>query len=139
MSENNGLKGRQVLVVEDEAMIAMMLEDMLADLGCSVLGPAHTLESALELAGQSAVIDVALLDVNLAGTPVFEVADALRARQAPMIFSTGYGDVGLRAADKGVPVLRKPFRAGELEQALHQALGLSARANSDQTQSSDRR
>jgi CheY-like chemotaxis protein len=111
-----------VLLVEDEAMIAMLLEDMLGDLGCEVVGPAYALGPALELAKLAASIDVAILDVNLAGHPVYELADALRARQVPMVFSTGYGDIGLRDVDQGAPLLGKPFRAGELAAALEQAL-----------------
>lgn len=121
MSPYEGLKGRRVLVVEDEMMIAMLVEDMLADLGCAVVGPAHGLEAALELARGDG-IDAALLDVNLAGQPVFAVADALRAKGVPAIFSTGYGEAGLREVDQGSPVLQKPFRAGDLAKALTAAL-----------------
>jgi CheY-like chemotaxis protein len=121
MTGNEILQGRRVLVVEDELMIAMLVEDMLADLGCSVVGPAHELASALELA-KGGGIDAALLDVNLAGQPVFPVADALRARGVPSIFSTGYGEAGLRDVDAGAPVLQKPFRAGDLARALTAAL-----------------
>ena len=115
---------RRVLVVEDDAMIAMMIEDMLADLGCLVVGPATSLSGALALAGGEAPFDVAILDVNLGGEPVFPVADVLRARGAPMIFSTGYGEGGLREADKGCAVLHKPFRASELIAALGAAFGV---------------
>jgi CheY-like chemotaxis protein len=117
------LRGRKVLVVEDEMMIAMLVEDMLSDLGCDVVGPAHGLDSALKLAMESVGLDVALLDVNLAGQPVFAVADALRAKGVPAIFSTGYGEAGLREIDAGAPVLQKPFRAGDLARALNTALG----------------
>ena len=116
------LEGRRVLLVEDEAMIAMLLEDMLADLGCLVVGPAYAINEAMEFAASAEAIDVAILDVNLAGKPVFEVADALRARKVPLIFSTGYGEHGLRSEDKGSPVLGKPFRAEELASALKKAL-----------------
>jgi len=122
MTLTSGLEGRRVLLVEDEAMIAMLLEDMLGDLGCEVVGPAYALKSALALAAGEGPIDVAILDINLAGRPVFEVADALRARHVPMIFSSGYGDRGLREVDRGAPVLGKPFRAGDLAAALHLAL-----------------
>jgi len=122
MTLTSSLEGRRVLLVEDEAMIAMLLEDMLGDLGCTVVGPAYALTSALALAAGESPIDVAILDINLAGRPVFEVADALRARRVPMIFSSGYGDRGLREVDRGAPVLGKPFRAGDLAAALHQAL-----------------
>jgi CheY-like chemotaxis protein len=125
MIDSERLKGRTVLVVEDEAMIAMMLEDMLADLGCAVIGPADGVAEALELATGPRAIDVALLDVNLGGRPVFEVADVLTARQVPIVFSTGYGEAGLRERDQGAPILRKPFRSSDLTLALHQALGLA--------------
>ena len=120
---SKAFEGRRVLLVEDEAMIAMLLEDMLGDLGCEVVGPAYAIAPALALASSEAAIDVAILDVNIAGRPVFEVADALRARRVPMIFSSGYGDSGLREVDRGAPVLGKPFRAGELAAALREALG----------------
>jgi|SRR5579872_2849291 len=126
MSESPALRGRRVLVVEDEMMIAMLVEDMLADLGCSVVGPAHGLDAALKLAHSEVGLDAALLDVNLAGQPVFAVADALRAKGVPAIFSTGYGEAGLRDIDRGSPVLQKPFRAGDLARALNQALGATA-------------
>ena len=115
-------EGRQVLLVEDEAMIAMLLEDMLSDLGCQVVGPAYAIAPALELAREHYPIDVAILDVNLAGQPVYDVADALRARNVPVVYSTGYGAGGLRAADQDAPVLGKPFRAEDLAAALRQAL-----------------
>ncbi|MFO1013703.1 MAG: response regulator [Caulobacteraceae bacterium] len=116
-------KGRRILVVEDEMMIAMLVEDMLADLGCDVVGPAHGLETALKMATDDDHLDAAVLDVNLGGQQVFAVADALRAKGVPAIFSTGYGEAGLRDVDAGAPVLQKPFRAGDLAKALNTALG----------------
>jgi CheY-like chemotaxis protein len=122
MADTPTLVGRRILVVEDEMMIAMLVEDMLSELGCSVIGPAHALDTALNLALTESGIDAALLDVNLGGQPVFAVADALRAKGVPAIFSTGYGDAGLRDVDRGSPVLQKPFRAGDLARALSEAL-----------------
>ncbi len=103
-------------------MIAMLVEDMLGELGCTVIGPAHAVATALDLASGEPEIDAALLDINLAGQPVFAIADALRARGVPMIFSTGYGESGLREIDRGSPVLQKPFRANDLATALDAAL-----------------
>jgi DNA-binding response OmpR family regulator len=120
------LTGRRILVVEDEMMIAMLVEDMLSDLGCTVVGPAHGLESALRLANSETGLDAALLDVNLAGQPVFPVADALRAKGVPAIFSTGYGEAGLRDVDAGAQVLQKPFRAADLHRALTAVLARAA-------------
>ena len=123
MADTPVLAGRRILVVEDEMMIAMLVEDMLTELGCSVVGPAHALAEALALAQSEPGLDAALLDVNLAGQPVFPVADALREKGVPAVFSTGYGDAGLRDIDRGSPVLQKPFRAGDLARALGEALG----------------
>ena len=127
MSGDQVLEGRRVLVVEDEMMIAMLVEDMLDDLGCKVVGPAHGLEAAMALAKGAAGIDAALLDISLAGLSVFPVADALRAKGVPVIFATGYGDAGLREIDKGAPVLLKPYRAGELARALGEVMAQAPR------------
>jgi CheY-like chemotaxis protein len=126
MPDRAEFQGRRVLVVEDEMMISMLVEDMLSDLGCAVVGPAHALDTALVLAQTESGLDAAVLDVNLAGQPVFAVADALRAKGVPAIFATGYGDSGLRDIDRGAPVLLKPFRAGDLARALGEALGAAA-------------
>jgi CheY-like chemotaxis protein len=122
LSVTTEFEGRRVLLVEDETMIAMLLQDLLGDLGCEVVGPAYALDPALELAAGDDAIDVAILDVNLAGRPVFALADALRGRGVPMVFSTGYGSGGLREIDRDVPVLGKPFQTRELAVALRQAL-----------------
>lgn len=107
----------RVLVVEDEALVSMLVEDMLSDLGCTVIGPAAELEEALRLAG-SAEMDAALLDVNLAGRPIFPVADVLKARGVPFAFASGYGAAGLSEAHRGSLVLQKPFRETDLRRVL---------------------
>ena len=111
------LAGLRVLVVEDEMMVSMLIEDMLTDLGCIVVGPAARLDEAIALA-ESQQIDCAVLDVNLGGQPIFPLADILRAKGAPFAFATGYGDAGLRDVDKGSPVLQKPFRETDLARIL---------------------
>jgi len=117
MTQPAGLNGLRVLVVEDEMMVSMLIEDMLSDLGCQVVGPASRLDEALELA-RIGGIDCAVLDVNLGGQPIFPVADLLRERRAPFAFATGYGDAGLRDVDRGTPVLQKPFRESDLARVL---------------------
>lgn len=82
------LKGLRVLVVEDEALVALQLEDMLADLGCAIIGPASRVCQALDLLGGQRV-DAAVLDLNVAGELVYPVADALASRGLPYIFATG--------------------------------------------------
>ena len=111
------LEGLRVLVVEDEMMVSMLIEDMLSELGCLVVGPASRLDEALSLA-KEAELDCAVLDVNLGGQPIFPLADLLRERGRPFAFATGYGDAGLREADRGSPVLQKPFREGDLARVL---------------------
>ncbi|MDO8323029.1 MULTISPECIES: response regulator [unclassified Phenylobacterium] len=111
------LAGLRVLVVEDEMMVSMLIEDMLTDLGCIVVGPAARLDEAIALA-EGEQIDCAVLDVNLGGQPIFPLADILRAKGAPFAFATGYGDAGLRDVDKGSLVLQKPFRETDLARIL---------------------
>ena len=117
MTQPADLKGLRVLVVEDEMMVSMLIEDMLADLGCVVVGPASRLDEAVALA-KAGGIGCAVLDVNLGGQPIFPVADLLRENGAPFAFATGYGDAGLREVDRGTPVLQKPFREGDLARVL---------------------
>jgi CheY-like chemotaxis protein len=113
-------KMRRVLVVEDEAFVAMMLEDELESLGIHVIRPVSNMSSALTLAGTS-MLDGALLDLNINGAYATEVADKLRTRRIPFIFVTGYErPEGLRYRD--VPVLHKPFTGIELRMALLELL-----------------
>jgi CheY-like chemotaxis protein len=111
------LSSLKVLVVEDEALVSMLVEDMLTDLGCLIVGPAAEIEEALRLAN-SAEIDAALLDVNLGGRPIFPVADALKARGVPFAFASGYGEAGLTDDHRGATVLQKPFREADLRRVL---------------------
>jgi CheY-like chemotaxis protein len=83
---------KRVLVVEDEMTIALLIEDMLTDLGHEVVGLAMRLPQAMELAA-TAIVDLAILDVNLDGRMSFPVADLLSARGVPFVFATGYGSL----------------------------------------------
>lgn len=115
------LSGRRVLVVEDEVAIAMLMEDMLLDLGAEVVGPVARLVEALKVAGSEAV-DLAILDVNLGGEPIYPVAEALAARGVPFLFSTGYGSQGISEEFRERPVLQKPFMQADLERAVSRVL-----------------
>lgn len=110
----------RILVVEDETIVAMMVEDMLADLGFEHAGTASHLADALRMAGELQ-LDGAVLDVNLHGKPSFEAAELLRARGVKVVFATGYGVEGLAPAWRGTPVLSKPFEARALKGALDKA------------------
>ena len=105
------LQGIKVLVVEDEYLVAALMEDMLASAGCVVAGPIPRLAQALD-AANGEVCDVAVLDVNLAGERVYPVADILAQRNVPFVFVTGYGVLPGEYAKR--PRLCKPFKMADL-------------------------
>ena len=113
--------GRRVLVVEDEAMIVMLLEDMLTMIGYEVARVAYSLEDALK-AAEGEQVDVAILDINLKGEASFPVAGILRTRGIPYFFATGYGTTGGGEDFRDVLVLKKPFDVDELAEALSNTL-----------------
>ena len=118
MTSASDLDGFRVLVVEDEALVAMVIEDMLAGFGCKVVGPAGDVDKALELV-DAAGIDGALVDVNLGGERLgFRVADALASRAIPYVFASGYGRSILTGPHLDVPVLPKPFDEQMLREAV---------------------
>lgn len=117
------LTGRRVLVVEDESLVAMLLETILEDMGCTPVGPAGTIEDGLAMVADPATLDAALLDVNVAGRQVFPVAEALKARGVPFVFSTGYGESGLPDAWRGHATVQKPFTEAAIREALMKAMG----------------
>jgi DNA-binding NtrC family response regulator len=112
--------GKRVFVVEDEMMIRMLLQDMLADLGHTLAGEAGRIEDAVTLAKQGE-FDVAILDVNLNGQPISPVVEVLIARGVPFVFATGYGQRGVPEPYRGSPTLQKPFQLDALAQALDAA------------------
>jgi CheY-like chemotaxis protein len=117
----------RVLIVEDEALVAMLLEDMLIDAGYTVSATVSTIPQALEFVADAvADFDVAILDVNLRGQPIFPVAEALAASGKPFVFATGYGAGSLPEAWRNRPTLQKPFGAGDVERVLATALTASA-------------
>jgi CheY-like chemotaxis protein len=104
---------RRVLLVEDETIIAMMMEDMLADLGYDVAEIAAQIETAHQAAEKGA-FDMAILDLNLGGAPTYPVAEILQSRRIPFVFSTGYDSDGLEPRYAQTPMLRKPFEYEDL-------------------------
>lgn len=120
--QSTPLKGLRILIVEDEAPIALQVEDMLVESDCDVVGPASRVGQALKLIDDEAV-DAAVLDLNIAGDLVYPVADALEKRGLPYIFATGYGASSLTEPYRGRPVLQKPFSRRELLQAMQEAVG----------------
>ena len=121
---NGGLQGRRGLVPEDESLVAMLLETILEDMGCTPVGPASNIDEGEALARDEAALDAALLDVNVAGRQVFPVAAALKARGVPFVFSTGYGEGGLPDEWRGNPTIQKPFTEAAIRDALMKAMNI---------------
>jgi CheY-like chemotaxis protein len=117
----DAMTGLRILIVEDEAIIAMMAEDMLLELGGDVVGIETSLATALDRAGRGD-FDIALLDMNLNGDNSLPVAERLRALGRPFVFTTGYGNAGRPAGFDRVPLVCKPYRTTDLAQAIVAAM-----------------
>jgi CheY-like chemotaxis protein len=115
------LAGLRAFVVEDEALVLMTLEDMLADLGCRVVASAGHVDEALRLARDTAV-DVALLVVNVCGVRIDPVAELLAARGIPIVFVTGYEAASLPQGIARSVRVGKPFQTAELARGLRRVL-----------------
>jgi CheY-like chemotaxis protein len=111
------LSGRRILVVEDDMLIRLTLEDMLAELGCESVSTAATIDQAMGLI-EAHAFDVATLDVNLRGATSYPVADILANLGVPYVFSTGYGEHSLRDGYRDRPILKKPFLYEQLAETL---------------------
>jgi CheY-like chemotaxis protein len=114
------LSGLKIFLAEDEFAVLLLIEDMLATLGCKVAAAASTLASASQRA-ENCDVDAAVLDINLSGKRIYPVADILRRRNVPIIFSTGYGLTGIDPEWAHYPVVQKPFAIEQLARALAQA------------------
>jgi CheY-like chemotaxis protein len=109
-------QGRRVLIVEDEALIAFLLEEMIQDLGYQVAGIANSVDAAMAAAPDG--YDLAILDVQLAGKHVYPFAETLKARGIPFAFATGNGGSDIPQAHRGAILLHKPFRQESLKIVL---------------------
>ncbi|MFL5281472.1 MAG: response regulator [Rhodopila sp.] len=117
------MSAKRLLLVEDEALIALFTEETLTDAGYEVVGPAHRLEAALDLAAREA-LDGAVLDVNLEGVAVWPAAALLRERGVPFIFLTGFGACLAAPANlQDVPCVGKPFKEQVLLDTLAGVVG----------------
>ena len=111
------LSGRRILVVEDEMLVLMNIEDMLADLGCESVAAAATVDQAVALI-EARIFDAAMLDMNLNGIKSFPVADKLAALGVPFVFATGYSAHDMRDGYRDRPLLKKPIWPTELSAVL---------------------
>lgn len=124
MANRSLLKGRNILLVEDDVMVAMLLEAVLGNEGCNVISVGH-LEQATRLAAER-TIDAAILDVNLHGRRSYPVADVLVARAIPFVFASGYADVDLITLYPTRPVLAKPYKPDFLLATLTDLIATAA-------------
>jgi DNA-binding response OmpR family regulator len=118
---NKTLRGKQILIVEDEPLLSMDMEASLAEVGCQIGGPAGTIAKAKQLIA-GADYDAALLDANLAGEAVDELAAALTQRNIPFAFVTGYGVEALPQGFRETIVLGKPFSKHQLRSVVQALL-----------------
>jgi CheY-like chemotaxis protein len=123
--ENSTLAGRRILLVEDEPVVMMAVENSLADLGCELL-IAATFDEALVLA-EAEDFDCALVDVDLCGTPAYQIADVVRRRGIPFVLSTGYPLDALPEQYRSQALLKKPFSHGELKNVVSNIVALQNR------------
>jgi PAS domain S-box-containing protein len=121
-SSRSTLAGKRILVIEDEPLVSMDVEASLAAAGCAVVGPAGTVQRARTLIAE-AEFDAALLDVNIAGEPVDELATALTHKQCPFAFVSGYGRDSLPLGFREAILLGKPFTPDQLLATVTALLG----------------
>jgi DNA-binding LytR/AlgR family response regulator len=122
VDDADGLAGLRVLIVEDEFLLAMELESLVAQGGCTALGPASSVRQALALI-EGERPDVALLDVNLKGERATPVAAALQERRVPYVLITGYSDAQLSEPElRQAPRLDKPVSCRALTRAVKSVL-----------------
>lgn len=120
-AQRQSLAGKRILIVEDEPLIGMVLTDYLGDAGCIAVGPAQNLDRALTLIREE-TFDAALVDGNLAGRSVDEIAVALTQRRTPFAFVTGYGREALPTGFQEALIVEKPFTADQVTGALERLL-----------------
>jgi DNA-binding response OmpR family regulator len=116
---DTGLSGW--LIVEDEGMIAMLVEDALEDMGLDVIGRAATVAQAMDLI-EGANLQGAVLDVNLSGEKVYPVAAALARRNVPFIFLTGQGEFDPAGEHGAKAILQKPFMPDDIQATIRRLL-----------------
>lgn len=115
------MSATRIMIVEDEALVALMVEDLLKDFGCEISGSFGAVDDALAYLQDAATpppaLDGAVLDVNIGGTMVFPVAERLRAAGIPFVFATGYGALPRQGFEE-ITVLNKPIEPRLLEDAV---------------------
>jgi CheY-like chemotaxis protein len=111
------LNGRRILVIEDSPVVAPFTVDILAELGCTVVGPAPNMAVAREMVDAGG-FDAALLDVHIRGERVFPLCELLAARNVPFVLTSGYADWTMPDKWDDRPRLQKPYTIEQVEGAL---------------------
>jgi two-component SAPR family response regulator len=111
------VKGCRFLVVEDEILIAVLIEDALVGMGCEIVGPTGRLDTAMQLANEGE-FDAAILDITIRGGKAYPIAELLVARGIPFAFASGYSDWALPEAFRDQPRLIKPFTPRALDEQI---------------------
>jgi CheY-like chemotaxis protein len=128
MAGGSNLAGARVLVVEDEMLVSLLIEDALSDSQCTIVGPYDRVPAALE-AARTLALDAAVLDVNVAGTLVYPVAEALSARGIPFLLLSGYGPGAVPIEHASWRVCSKPFRMERLMAMLAEQIATRHQRN----------
>ena len=123
-STATALHGRRILIVEDDCVTAMDLAETLSTAGAEVIGPAGTIAAALELLRPRPQLDIALLDIEVEGIHVFEIADELVKRAVPIVFTTGYERSEIPARFHAARHCEKPIGIAAIARALSDELAL---------------
>ena len=116
------LRGRRILVVEDEYMIAQEIAEWLGTTGAETLGPVARVNDAMQIISSEDWIDGALLDVTIDNEPIWSVVDALRSRGVPIVLATGYDASVIPSAYARLPLCQKPSVGTQLMHMLARAL-----------------
>jgi CheY-like chemotaxis protein len=122
LAPQSTLRGRRILIVEDDCITAMDLAETLSAAGAQVVGPAGTIGTALELLRRQPQLDIALLDIEVEGACVFDVADELLRLEVPIVFTTGYERSEIPARFRSVRHCEKPVGIATIAHALSDEL-----------------
>src|SRR5438270_10386790 len=122
--EGVDLAGKRILLIEDSPVVGPFTAELLEDLGCEVVGPAPNMATARDLA-ERATFDGAMMDIHIRGERVFPLCEVLEAKGLPFVLTSGYADWQMPDKWNDRPRLQKPYKLGQVHEALSEALNPS--------------